>query len=134
MARSASSRSNDVQYRVATATGGGSAPERATPVARSGSGALAGHHHEVAKKKYDPLFAHLCRLPDGPVEVSMDEIDQLVGGLPPTASRHRSWWGNEPGGRNVQASAWLNAGREVTNVDLGRRVVAFSAAQWRRGS
>jgi hypothetical protein len=88
----------------------------------------------VAKKKYDPLFAHLCRLPDGPVEVSLDEIDSLVGGLPPTAGKHRSWWANDAAGRNVQAEAWLNAGREVTAVDLARRVVSFSAARWTRGS
>ena len=88
----------------------------------------------MAKKKYDPLFEHLCRLPDGPAEVSLDDIDVLVGGLPASAGRFRSWWTNEVGGRNVQAAAWLNAGREVTSVDLGRRVVSFSAAQWRRGS
>ena len=84
--------------------------------------------------KYDRLFEHLCRLPDGPVEVTMDEIGKLVGGLPKSAEQYRAWWANEPGPRGGQATAWLNAGREVTNVDLDRRVVAFSAAQWRRGS
>ena len=84
--------------------------------------------------KYDRLFEHLCRLPDGPVEVSMDEIASLVGGLPASASQHRSWWRNEPRGPKAQANAWLNAGREVTEVDLDRRVVRFSAPEWRRGS
>jgi hypothetical protein len=88
----------------------------------------------VASKKYDPLFAHLCRLPDGPAELSFDEISALVGGLPASAEKHRSWWGNEVAGRNVQAAAWLNAGREVVAVDVDRRVVSFSAAQGRRGS
>jgi hypothetical protein len=88
----------------------------------------------VATKKYDPLFAHLCRLPDGPAELSFDEISSLVGGLPASAEKQRSWWANEAAGRTAHAAAWLNAGRRVTGVDVDRRVVTFSAAQWRRGS
>lgn len=84
--------------------------------------------------KYDPLFEHLCRLPDGPVELSFDEVDQLVGGLPVSAERQRAWWANEADGRRAQAKAWRNAGREVTDVDLAARVVRFSGATWRRGS
>lgn len=84
--------------------------------------------------KYDRLFQHLCRLPDGPVELTFDEVSALVGGLPATAERSRAWWANEVGGGSRQAKAWLDAGREVASVDVAARVVRFSAAQWRRGS
>jgi hypothetical protein len=85
--------------------------------------------------KYDPLFEHLCRSGDGPVEMSFDEIEALVGPLPATASRQRAWWANEAaGGRHVQAHAWVNAGRQVESVDVDRRRVRFSGARWRRGA
>ena len=84
--------------------------------------------------KYDPLFEHLCRAGDGPVEMSFDEIGRLVGGLPPSAERPE-WWNNEaPGTRHVQAKAWLNAGREVEKVDRPNRRVRFSSPGWRRGA
>ena len=84
--------------------------------------------------KYDRLFEHLCRLPDGPAALSFDEVAGLVGGLPASAERSRVWWGNDPGGRNPQAKAWLDAGRRVAEVDFAARVVRFTAAEWRRGS
>ena len=85
--------------------------------------------------KYDPLFEFLCRSGDGPIELSFDEIERLVGPLPASASKYPAWWSNEAaGGRHVQSHAWLNAGREVESVDRGRRRVRFGAAGWRRGA
>ena len=85
--------------------------------------------------KYDPLFEFLCRAADGPVSVTFDEVERLVGPLPASAMKSKQWWGNEAtGGRHVHAKAWLNAGRHVERVDLSGRVVSFSAARWRRGS
>ncbi len=93
-----------------------------------------GRHHVVVAK-YDPLFDHLCRAGDGPVEMTFEEIDRLVGGLPASATRWPAWWANEAAGsRHVQARAWLEAGREVEYVDRAGRRVRFSAATWRRGS
>lgn len=85
--------------------------------------------------KYDPLFTHLCRADDGPLEMTFDEIGALVGGLPAAAERQAGWWANDRRGAGpAHAVAWLNAGREVVHVDRARRVVRFSAAGWTRGS
>ena len=85
--------------------------------------------------KYDALFEFLCRAGDGPVTLSFDEIERLVGSLPVSATKFTQWWTNESvGGRHVQARAWVNSGRDVEHVDLNRRVIRFSAARWRRGS
>ena len=85
--------------------------------------------------KYDALFEHLCHRTDEAVSMSFDEIERLVGPLPASATRQRAWWSNGIAGtRHVQASAWLNAGREVESVDPDRRTVRFSAPRWRRGS
>lgn len=85
--------------------------------------------------KYDALFRFLCKAGDGPVAMNFDEIEQLVGPLPESATKYSAWWANGSGiGRNVQATAWVNAGREVESVDISARRVRFSDAQWRRGS
>lgn len=85
--------------------------------------------------KYDPLFEHLCRAGDHPVEMTFDDVEALVGDLPPSATSSRAWWANEArAGRHVQARAWLNAGREVEHVDRRARRVRFSSPTWRRGA
>ena len=91
------------------------------------------NHGAVAK--YDALLEHLCRADDGPIEMTFDEIDRLVGGLPASATSWPAWWANETAGsRHGQARAWLGAGREVESVDRVGKRVRFSAAEWRRGS
>ena len=85
--------------------------------------------------KYDPLFEFLCRAHDEPVELTFDQIQDLVGPLPASAFAHPAWWANEAeGGRDVQARAWTNAGRQVEAVDRDARRVRFTAAGWRRGA
>ena len=86
--------------------------------------------------KYDPLFEFLCRAGDGPVEMSFDDIDALIGGLPTSAAKHgrggRTSWMWTP--LDTFTRAWLNAERTVERVDLAGRRVRFSAARWQRGS
>jgi YD repeat-containing protein len=74
--------------------------------------------------KYEPLSRHL-RTATRPVSMTFAEISRLVRGLPPSACRHREWWANNPR-MHVQAHAWLELGRRVEEVDLGRQVVRFS--------
>ena len=73
--------------------------------------------------KYEPLSNQLRTAPH-PVSMGFVEISRLVGGLPPSARRHRAWWANSPS--HVQAHAWLELGRRVEAVDLEREVVRFS--------
>lgn len=84
--------------------------------------------HDVMVAKYDPLLEHLCRADDGPIEMTFEEIDRLVGGLPASAARWPAWWANETAGsRHVQAQAWLGSGRQVEYVDRAVRRVAFTS-------
>jgi hypothetical protein len=58
--------------------------------------------------KYDALFGHLVAADAGPIEMSFDEIEWLVGPLTVSALKHSAWWSNErPDTRHVQALAWL---------------------------
>jgi hypothetical protein len=86
----------------------------------------------VGVGKYDGLFERLCRAPDGPLELTVGEIDALVGGLPASARTKPAWWADDE--RRAQARAWRKAGRRVVSVDLRAGVVRFSAAEWTRGA
>ncbi|GII25702.1 DUF7662 domain-containing protein [Planosporangium mesophilum] len=74
--------------------------------------------------KYHPLTRHLSAAAargQCNIEMSFDEIAELVGGLPPSVAQ-RQWWANSG---HVQASSWLTAGYHVEQVYLDRRRVRF---------
>lgn len=74
--------------------------------------------------KYQPLRQLLDDAPpDEQVSLTFEEIDDIVGGLPSSARRHRPWWANTLVGARPHAYAWLGAGRRVSEVRLGRAVV-----------
>jgi hypothetical protein len=60
-----------------------------------------------------------------PEEVSFDQIDKMIGGLPPSAYLYSAWWANEPVGQHVRARAWMESGRRVAGVDLRTKRVRF---------
>ena len=74
--------------------------------------------------KYLGLRRRLARSPGRSLTIGFDELDTLVvGGLPGSARRFRTWWGNEVEQRHVQAQAWMRAGHRVSAVRLGEAVV-----------
>jgi hypothetical protein len=58
----------------------------------------------------------------GRVETSLRltwaELDAIVGGLPPSAARHRAWWS----GNRAHVRAWRSAGFGMTDLIMGREV------------
>ena len=76
--------------------------------------------------RYDPLTKQLSALDDEVVELSFEEIDELVGGLPPSARKHAAWWANskKPSG---QARHWMSAGRKA-QPDMDQLLVRFRRA------
>ena len=73
-------------------------------------------------RKYAPLRQRLAESGEALLSLSFDEVAALVGGLPPSAARHREWWANHEG--NSQANGWMPAGYRA-EPDLPRRQVAF---------
>ena len=74
--------------------------------------------------KYELLTKRLEEPRSQSVNLSVTEIDDLVGGLPRSAFQHvDAWWDNDPS--HPQGRAWLDAGYEVENVDLAGGVVIF---------
>lgn len=72
--------------------------------------------------KYDPLYWHLDDA-TGAVTLTFAEVADLVGGLPPSAYEHPSWWSRNTS-RHVQARAWVDAGYHA-DADLAARTVRF---------
>jgi hypothetical protein len=60
--------------------------------------------HKVANK-YLPLVQWLSQTHDDPLLITFEQLDHLLGGLPPSAKRDRTWWSNTP--KNSQSAAWL---------------------------
>jgi hypothetical protein len=83
----------------------------------------------LSNGKYAPLERHLQNAAahgNSTVSLTFSEIDQLVNGLPPSATRYRTWWGNSS---QSQSLAWRAAGWHVDSVDLDARRVTFATGR-----
>ena len=78
--------------------------------------------------KYDALADFLARQRGGTCTLTHRNIEEIVGApLPPSAKRHRAWWGNEADGEHVQCRSWLGSGWVVDDgCEPHRGVVRFS--------
>ncbi len=75
--------------------------------------------------KYEPLEAFLSRQSDDIIEMSFRDIEKVLNSkLPASARNHRPWWANSPRG-HVNAQAWLRAGFEAHEVDMGGEKLVF---------
>lgn len=72
--------------------------------------------------KDDALAQHLRTAPT-PCHMTFAQIEELVGGLPPSARTYREWWANDR--THVQSQAWMSADRSVGDVNMGRETVRF---------
>lgn len=78
--------------------------------------------------KYDALARYLESLPGdyGEVELTFGRIDGMVGGLPPSSRKLRTWWANNSQGQSL---AWHRSGWHVRTVDLAGSSVVFARGQ-----
>ncbi len=73
--------------------------------------------------KYDPLRNFLETQPSEiEVKLELDEIANMVGGLPSSAADHREWWANTRSSHS-HSLAWLDTGRVVSSVVKGESVI-----------
>lgn len=77
--------------------------------------------------KYDPLQRFLSAQPEDGCSLTFSQIEKIIGApLPPSARRHRSWWGND--NTHVQAQTWLGAGWMTDPPRLDEEIVPFRRA------
>lgn len=74
---------------------------------------------------YIRLAAFLASQPPNTdaIEMSIDEIADLVDEELPANARFPSWWRNDP--KRMHSRAWLTAGWEVAQMRGGRATVLF---------
>ncbi|MFI7430456.1 DUF6884 domain-containing protein [Micromonospora sp. NPDC049836] len=63
------------------------------------------------------------------VRLTWPELDRMVGGLPPSAARHRAWWS----GDRPHVRAWRSAGYTVGHLVLGQEVTFLRTASREEG-
>ncbi len=75
--------------------------------------------------KYQPLLEYLRGSSQSEIILTFTEIETLMGAtLPDSARNEQRWWGNRSKGA-LQASAWMNAGYLVAELDLDGERVTF---------
>jgi DNA-binding transcriptional regulator YiaG len=75
--------------------------------------------------KYQPLWAFLQQSHQDEVILTFAEIEKLMNDtLPDSARKKRAWWSNRSKGA-LQASAWMEAGYRVEEVDFEQQRVTF---------
>jgi hypothetical protein len=72
--------------------------------------------------KYDPLAAYLRRHGREELFLSFRDIERILGGILPKASRSETWWAAN--GDAPQSRAWSSAGFEP-QVDFRTETVRF---------
>lgn len=78
----------------------------------------------IKENKYFRLRKFLESLRFSEINLSFDLMNELVGGLPPSAIAHRSWWANDSVGHS-QSKEWLKAKWRVKDIDFENREVFF---------
>lgn len=77
--------------------------------------------------KYDPLERYLSAQPKSGCTLTFSQIEKIIGApLPPSARRHKSWWGNDS--THVQAQTWMGAGWMTDLPRLDEEIVLFRRA------
>ena len=74
--------------------------------------------------KYIRLAAFLAGQGGDRIEMSLGEVEELVGETLPPGSRFPSWWRNDS--RKMHARAWLTAGWTVDEFSAGDGRVVFA--------
>jgi len=75
-------------------------------------------------RKYDPIEVYLANCDEDKIELTFEEIENMIDDtLPRSAFEHSAWWAND--GTHSQGRAWINAGYRVDSFDQQRGVVTF---------
>lgn len=67
--------------------------------------------------KWNSLTYYLNGVPNE-ITLTWPELDAIVGGVPPSAAKHRPWWS----GDRPHVRSWKSAGFNFTNLQMGSQV------------
>lgn len=73
---------------------------------------------------YAPMMQFLTAQAADRIRLDFREVERILGRpLPKSAGDYQAWWANDP--THSQAKAWLEAGWQTENLNLGGRTVEF---------
>ncbi|WP_442973149.1 DUF6884 domain-containing protein [Rhodococcus sp. IEGM 1306] len=78
--------------------------------------------HTVSVAQWDTLRVTLVEVNDS-IHLTWQELESIVGELPPSASRYRAWWS----GDRPHVRMWQRAGFSVASLELGQEVTFVRA-------
>ncbi len=91
---------------------------------------------EYKGRKYRNLYVHLRSLSSQEWKASFADVEVIIDdNLPASAWDYQAWWANDA--THSQGAAWLAAGWETAQVDMGAETVLFrrnALAASRRGN
>ena len=88
-------------------------------------GGMVSELHQRRSLKYIRLAAHLAAQPEDVrrLEMTLDEVEEIVGEDLPEIARFPSWWRNDD--RKAHSRAWLTAGWFIDQVDMSRGTIVL---------
>jgi hypothetical protein len=81
----------------------------------------------ITISKYEELAKHLEKQDADLLRMSFNEIEAIMGPLPPAARKHRAWWANSAS-QNHATNGWLSVGWETSQVHMDKEDLVFIRA------
>jgi hypothetical protein len=78
--------------------------------------------------KYEPLRKYLLNSEEDSIQLSFDEVEEIVGELPSSSRQHQAWWSNNESHTNAK-NGWLAAGWMSSKVDMVHQNLTFTRTQ-----
>lgn len=77
--------------------------------------------------KYEPLARYLEEKDLDMLRMTFQEVEDVLGELPPAARKHRAWWANNASHSHAR-HGWMRAGWETSKVDMDKEELLFVRA------
>ena len=78
----------------------------------------------ILSSKYEKLAEYLKELDVDKVNLTFDEIENILGEPLPGSAAERAWWANSAT-NNHALNGWMDAGWETANVNMEDRILDF---------
>jgi len=82
----------------------------------------------ILVSKYEDLAKHLEKQNVDMLRMTFNEVEGVIGPLPPAARKHRAWWANSAS-QNHAMNGWMSVGWETSQVHMDKEELVFIRAQ-----
>jgi outer membrane receptor for Fe3+-dicitrate len=82
----------------------------------------------ILVSKYEELAKYLEKQDSDLIRMTFQEVEEIIGPLPPTAYDHRAWWANSAS-QNHAMNGWMSVGWETSQVEMDKQELVFIRAK-----